>query len=116
MVPKVNRLRGEKNFKRLMRQGRSFFSPTLVLRIVSNNQPEPRFAFVVPAKAIKKAVDRNKLKRRAREIVRADLAHIKPGYDMLITMRKPALECTYQALRDQLLTMLMKTRMLRKDV
>lgn len=51
--------------------GKRYHSPFLTLRVVKNGGDEyPRFAFVVSKKVAKKAVERNRLKRRGYEATR----------------------------------------------
>ena len=57
------------------------------------------FAFVVSHRVASKAVDRNKLKRRARAIVRELLPKIKDNYACLLFFKKKAISLTYQELK-----------------
>ena len=50
-----------------------------------------RFAFIVSLKVSKKAILRNKIKRRLRELVKSRLPNIKKGYDIVLTVA-PGLE------------------------
>lgn len=96
-----------------MRNGRSFFLPALQLRLSSNSLPHSRFAFVVSAHTAKRAVKRNLLKRRLRDIVRLSLKQIISGYDVLLSGKKPALELDYQQLRADVGALLRKARLLK---
>ncbi len=69
MLGKENRLRRKKDFEEIFKKGRSFKESFLVLKILKNNLKVSRFGFVVSQKVSKKAVVRNKIKRRLREIV-----------------------------------------------
>jgi len=87
MLTKTNRLRKEKDFEGLFKKGKSFKNGFLILKIVQNNLKESRFAFIVSQKVSKKAVLRNKVKRRLRDIVRKNMKEIKKGVDVaLITL------------------------------
>ncbi len=86
MLPKINRLKKKKDFERVSEKGRSFKEDFLVLRIVSNGLKINRFGFVVSKKISKLASQRNKTKRRLRELVRLKLPKVKKGVDgVLIT-------------------------------
>jgi ribonuclease P protein component, eubacterial len=50
-------------------------------------------------KKIKLAVDRNRIRRRLKEIVRLNEDKIKKGYDIVIMARVNAVEADYQALQ-----------------
>ena len=61
------------------------------LKIVQNNLEENRFGFIVSQKVSKKAVLRNKIKRRLRDIVRQNIAKIRKGIDAAL-IALPGLE------------------------
>lgn len=84
MLPKVNRLKKKKDFEKVLKKGQGFKENFLVLKITKNNLKLSRFGFIVSTRFSKKAVVRNKIKRRLREIIRAKLAKIKKGRDGVI--------------------------------
>lgn len=93
MLPKQNRLRLKKDFERIFKQGRGFKQDFLFLKVLENGLKETRFGFIVSQKISQKAVIRNKLKRRLREIIRDELKEgkIRSGVDAaLVTL--PGLE------------------------
>ena len=69
MLPKVNRLKKNKEFERVFKKGQSFREDFLILKAVSNNLKNSRFGFIVSSKILKKAVVRNKIKRWLRSAV-----------------------------------------------
>lgn len=113
MLPAGHRLRGDSNFSRLMKRGRVFFSSGITVRFVQNGGVDSRFAFVVSAKASKKATQRNLLKRRMREIVRKELPGIKEGYDILISAKKQVLDLDFLQLQSEVMRALEKSRLLK---
>ena len=64
-------------------------------------------------KVSKKAPERNRIKRRLREIVRAHLKELKTGYDVMIMGLKPGLGAEYVELERQLLVVLKKAGLLK---
>ncbi|MEK7658342.1 MAG: ribonuclease P protein component [Patescibacteria group bacterium] len=84
MLPKSNRLKNKKDFDRVFKEGRGFKNDFLALKAVKNNTDISRFGFVVSQKVSKKAVIRNKIKRRLREIIKKDLAVFKNGIDIVL--------------------------------
>jgi ribonuclease P protein component len=56
----------------------------LALKIATNNLPCSRVAFIVSKKISTKATERNLIKRRLREAVRAILVSVKEGYDIVV--------------------------------
>ena len=103
-----NRLAKRKDIERVMKRGCSFFAQDIGIRTVKNNLDISRFTVITSLKISKKAVDRNKLKRRLREILRKEIIpKIKPGFDGIILTRKGLLELGFDELR-QILTLTFK--------
>ena len=81
MLPKINRLKKRKDFEEVFRKGKSYKEQVVYIKVVSNKLRTSRFGFIVSKKISKKAVVRNKIKRRLRELVRINLKRIKSGID-----------------------------------
>jgi ribonuclease P protein component len=73
MLSSENRLKKKKDIERVFKKGKTFKDDFFVLRTVENNSNNCRFAFIVPKKVSNKASDRNKIKRRAREIIKNEI-------------------------------------------
>ncbi|HOK00650.1 MAG TPA: ribonuclease P protein component [Candidatus Paceibacterota bacterium] len=84
MLPLNNRLKKKKDFEEVFKNGKSYKENSLQLKFLENNLKTSRFGFVVSKKFSKKAVVRNKIKRRLREIIRKNLIYIKKGFDCVI--------------------------------
>lgn len=91
MLPKANRLKKKKDIKRVLKEGETFKEDFLILKMIKNGLKNSRFAFIISQKISKKAVLRNKIKRRLRELVRLKIKKIKGGWD-LIFLGTPGLE------------------------
>ena len=92
-----HRLRKGQEFDRAYREGTVFSGPLLVLRVVPNGLQRTRWGFAVGKRISKKAVDRNRIRRRLRGMARAlDAAD---GYDVVVTARSGALEASSIQLR-----------------
>ncbi len=67
------------------------------MKIASNGKGVSRFGFIVSKKISKKAVVRNKVKRRLRESVRLKLKNgsIKNGFDAIILTRPPIVDKSF---------------------
>lgn len=71
----------------MYRHGRSVSSRFLVLYWFPQEEPaSPRFGFSVP-RSVGGAVERNKIKRRLRELWTARLDHVEPGNDYVLIVR-----------------------------
>jgi ribonuclease P protein component len=70
-LKKAERLKSEKLIKELFKKGSSFYSYPLKLFYLPAEAPQtPQVLFTVPKRKFKKAVDRNKIRRRMREAYR----------------------------------------------
>lgn len=81
----ANRLKKQKNFAKVFKSGRGIKEDVLFLKFTPNNLPENRFGIIVSKKVSKKAVTRNKIKRRMRAIIRKKTTQIKQGLDVVMT-------------------------------
>ena len=84
MLKKLYRLNKTKDIQALMKTGRAFYSPVLMVRAKANTLPNSRFAIIVSNRVSKKATQRNLIKRRLREIVRHFLPQLETGADVAI--------------------------------
>jgi len=85
MLPKKNRLTRDKEFDRVFKNGKSSYNNIVGFKVINNNLNINRFGIIVGKKVSKKAVERNKIKRQIRAIIRSKkLEKIKQGYDCLI--------------------------------
>jgi len=87
MLPKKYRLKKKDDFAKVMRSGGAAADECLILKFCGNQQETSRVGFVCSKKVAKRAVARNKIKRRLREIVRKLLPAINPGLDLVFLTR-----------------------------
>ena len=99
------------DFDRVFQHGRHNGGKLLSVRSVSNQQPLTRFAFAIP-KRVGKAVVRNRVRRRLREVLR--FLNLVEGYDVVISVRPEAATASFDALKSEL-TLLMKRGRLIRD-
>jgi ribonuclease P protein component len=74
---KKYRLRG-REFREVLKKGKSFRVDGLVLKLTLTEEGK-KFGFLINKKIFKKAVERNKIKRRLRELLREKLGDLKEG-------------------------------------
>ena len=91
MLPKVNRLKKEKDFQSVFKKGEGVKEDFLILKKGKNSLECSRFGFVVGINISKKATLRNKIKRRLRYLVHKRLPKIKKGLDVIL-IAQPGLE------------------------
>jgi len=93
-VKRRYRVRADKRFQEVRRQGRSFTNQLLVLCALPNDLAYSRFGFSVNSR-IGNAVQRNRIKRRLREAVRLQFEQIRPGWDIILIARRPIRSADY---------------------
>ena len=87
MLAASNRLRDRRAIAEVMRRGRPVTVATLFIKLRPNHLPNSRALIVVSKKVAKKAVVRNRIRRRMAAILAEDWATVPPGYDIVITVR-----------------------------
>ncbi len=109
MLAGPNRLTKKKDFGVVFKKGKKYeFTPfRAYLRTKKNVFPESRFGFIVSKKISKKAVVRNKIKRKMREAIKNNLSGIKKGFDVVI-IALPGIEDNPRDIDEFLMTLVRK--------
>ena len=109
MLAKPYRLRKFRDFSRVYRKGTRHQTTCFMIcvyeRLPQAGSTEPdltRIGITVGYKVSKKAVIRNRVKRRIRAACRHFLPEILPGRDVVITARSAAAQCDYSEFLQQL--------------
>ena len=84
-------------FRRIYRKGKSSVQPCLVVYCQKNKQGRTRLGVTVSTK-LGKAVVRNRVRRRLREIFRLNQSGLAQGYDMILVARTRAVGAEYREL------------------
>ena len=114
MLKRINRLTKTKEIQKLLKNGRSFYCPYFMFKILPNEKALLRLGVIVSNKVSKKATQRNLIKRRLREIIRLSLKELKPGYDLIILASPRIIDpvtkkvLSYEQIKSQLLNLLYK--------
>ena len=96
-------LNKDRQFRRLYKKGASAVRPCLVVYARENRSEENHLGFTVTAK-VGKAVTRNRVRRRLREIDRLHETELKPGYDLVVVARARAAGVVYARLETEFLS------------
>jgi ribonuclease P protein component len=92
-MDRAHRLRKGLEFDRAYREGTVVSGPLVVLRVILNGGGPTRWGFAVGKRISKRAVVRNRIRRRLREAART--LNVREGYDIVVTARAGALEADY---------------------
>ncbi|PSO44833.1 MAG: ribonuclease P protein component [Parcubacteria group bacterium SW_4_49_11] len=99
MLASHRRLRRPVEIQDVFRTGEAFFSP--YCKVVARNSPdreESRFAVIVGKKAAKKAVTRNRIKRRLRAAIRESIPSLAHSSDIIVIGNARVLDAPYEDL------------------
>lgn len=99
-IPKKYRLSSKRLFKRIYREGKVVKNHAFVIYCLRYGGDKPQVAIVV-SKKFGKAVRRNKIKRRIREIVRGYLPLLS-GYGVIILPRLPVIDMDFWQMKEAL--------------
>lgn len=109
MLEQKNRIKKKKEIEETFKKGQSFKQDFLILKTLKNDLAFSRFCFVVPKKVSKKAVDRNKIKRKIRQAVRL-ITNFESNTDNLIIVLSEAKEKTFQEIEQALRKLFKKAK------
>lgn len=101
----VMALRNAEEFRTVYERGAKQPSRSFVVFAFPNCRTESRFGLTTPRK-LGKAHDRNRIKRRIREMVRGCEDRLPGGVDWVINPRRSALDRPFQELRAELLALM----------
>jgi len=111
MLSLKHRLKKKKDFEKVYKKGKGFKQDFLFLKAIENDLEDTRVGIVVSTKVAKKAVERNLIKRRLREIIRKRLEEIKPGLDIvIITLKGINKKTSFQTIEETIDKLLLKSK------
>lgn len=111
--PPSLRLKKSKQFRKVQNEGQKHFSKYLLLIVHKGLYPHARIGITITTKIDKRAVVRNKLKRRIREAFRKFQDDILGSFDLVVIARQNATERSYQEIEDELLYLFRRAKCLK---
>lgn len=114
MLPAPNRLKKSRAISRVFARGRYGVSEGLLIKTLPNGSGQSRLVVVVSKKISKKAVVRNRLRRRISGDLEPRWATVTPGYDIVISVRSDLSMLTPAQLTSRLNTALSKAGLTKK--
>ncbi len=100
--PKAMRLLRRPEFRRVYEEGRRRSAHACTIFYLSNGMPRTRVGITTP-KGLGKAVVRNRIRRRLREVVRLNQRRIPPGWDIVLNPRPLVADMTFAILVREIL-------------
>jgi len=88
MLNKNNSLRKTKEIEAVFKSKKSFYSDFFGVKAIKNNLGLNRIVIIISAKVSKKAVDRNKIKRRIKAVFIEKNKEMRQGFDCIIILNK----------------------------
>ena len=98
-------------YSAVYREGNVYVSQLIVMKLMPNGFNFSRYGFSV-SKAVGKAVVRNRVKRRLREICRLQV--VSPGWDIVLIARRETCTAKYYQLRAVVIHLFVKAGLLFK--
>lgn len=115
MLPSQNRLKKKKDFQKVFKKGKGLRENLITLKWVNNNLETSRFGIVISKKISKKAVLRNKIRRRLREEIKKILPHFKKGIDIVIIANPGATKEKREKIAEDLKKIFYRARLISKE-
>jgi len=88
MLSKQNRLKKKKDFENVSESKQQISGRFLILKFTKNGLDTTRAGFVVSKKISKRAIDRNRIKRRMRSVCKTEIVKLKKGIDVVFFAKK----------------------------
>ena len=107
-LPRKNRLATKKDIDRVFGNGGTVKGSFLFIRFLNNREGYSRLAFIIPAKHVSLAVDRNKIKRIFSEKIRKTPVLLKLGYDIIIVIHRKVERKQFRKLAEEFREILFK--------
>lgn len=86
------RLRDARAFRNIYSSGRHYVAGTMVLWVFCTKDKGHKVGVVASRRAFRRAVDRNRAKRRLRECIRCAFPEIKEGCNLILIARRAMLD------------------------
>ena len=110
--PKSARLFRASEFQRMRGEGAAIHGKFMLLSVLPRAGNGSARIGIITSRRVGGAVERNRVRRRLREIVRAELAHLLPGAWLVIVARHRAVEAEFAELRDEWLRLASRAHVL----
>ena len=114
MLKRVNRLKKRYQFSYVYKAGNHFSGKAMVLYATTSKTKDIKVGFAV-TKKIGKAIKRNLVRRRLREIVKKQLPNLKQNYNIILVARDNVSNFSFEELSKQFSDLVKKAEILLED-
>lgn len=110
MLAKNKRLKKNKDFDSVFKEGKSAYGGFLGVKIKKNDLEISRFGLLLGIKVSKLAVIRNFYKRRIKAVLQQTVSNTKNGYDLVIIALPTIKNKTYQEIETEIKNLFIKLK------
>jgi len=110
MLANSGRLKKNKEFDLVFKEGRAVYGEFLGIKSRKNNLDINRFGVLLSTKVSKLAVERNKYKRRIKAIISQENLNIKTGHDCVIIVLPAIINREYSEIKTEIKNIFMKLK------
>lgn len=110
MLAKNKRLKKNKDFDSVFKEGKSAYGGFLGVKIKKNDLEISRFGLLLGIKVSKLAAIRNLYKRRIKAVLQQTVSNTKNGYDLVIIVLPTIKNKTYQEIETEIKNLFIKLK------
>ena len=110
MLAKNNRIKKNKEFDLVFKEGKTVYGGLLGVKVRKNELNYNRFGILLSTKVSKLAVVRNLYKRRIKDILKRENLKVKSGYDCVIIVLPAIIGKSYQEIEAEIKTIFSKLK------
>lgn len=115
MLSRRHRFGRQKDFQDVFADGQTAGSRIFIVKHGRNARKNSRFAVVASNKVSKKAVARNRLRRRVKAWIRENLERIRTGKDIIIIAKPAAASASPEEVKKNLAKAFQRAKLLKND-
>ena len=115
MLARRLRLVKEKDFKKIFKFGKASYVKIFRIKVLANELEVNRYGIVISTKVSKKAVERNKLKRQIRAVIKEFDKKLNTGFDLVITVSPAAKNQEYEFIKSELEQVFFTLKLFKSD-
>lgn len=108
-------LKNKKDISNIFESGKVKYIDGIGIRII-NNEEECNRAVIIPLHGYGNAVQRNKIKRRIREILRQCNSCMDKGYDIAVIIKKTEQNTNFNQLKNKVMVLLSRFKILNEGI